>query len=47
LPLRPAAAELTGLYYRVRFAGDALSDQEQSRIAELLQTFKSKPTETG
>ncbi|MBI3596244.1 MAG: DUF3488 domain-containing protein [Nitrospirae bacterium] len=46
-PLRPAAAELTGLYYRVRFAGASLSDQEQSRIAELLQTLKSKPAETG
>lgn len=46
LPLRPAAAELTGLYYRVRFAGDALSDYERSRIAELLQTLKSNSKES-
>jgi len=43
LPLRPAAAELTGLYYRVRFAGVSLSDQEQSRIAELLEALISNP----
>ena len=40
-PLRPAAAELTGLYYRVRFAGVPLSDQEQQRVTELLQALKS------
>jgi hypothetical protein len=40
-PLRPAAAELTGLYYRVRFAGIPLSDQEQQRVDELLQSLKS------
>ncbi|HEY5595279.1 MAG TPA: DUF3488 and transglutaminase-like domain-containing protein [Nitrospiria bacterium] len=40
-PLRPAAAELTGLYYRVRFAGVPLSDQEQQRVNELLQSLKS------
>lgn len=45
-PLRPVAAELTGLYYRVRFAGVSLSDQEQSRIAELLQVLISNPTES-
>jgi len=43
VPLRPAAAELTGLYYRVRFAGDSLSDQEQSRVSELLQSLKIIP----
>jgi hypothetical protein len=46
LPLRPAAAELTGLYYRVRFAGVSLSDQEQSRIAELLHALTSNPKES-
>jgi hypothetical protein len=46
LPLRPAAAELTGLYYRVRFAGVSLSDQEQSRIAELLYALTSNPKES-
>jgi len=45
-PLRPVAAELTDLYYRVRFAGDALSEPEQSRIAELLRNLKSNPTES-
>ncbi len=40
-PLRPAAAELTGLYYRVRFADVPLSDQEQQRVTELLQALKS------
>jgi protein-glutamine gamma-glutamyltransferase len=40
-PLRPTAAELTGLYYRVRFAGTSLSDQEQKRVAELLQDLRS------
>ncbi|MBI3810603.1 MAG: DUF3488 domain-containing protein [Nitrospirae bacterium] len=40
-PLRPAAAELTGLYYRVRFADVPLSDREQQRVVELLQSMKS------
>ncbi len=40
-PLRPAASELTGLYYRVRFADVPLSDQEQQRVTELLQALKS------
>jgi protein-glutamine gamma-glutamyltransferase len=40
-PLRPTAAELTGLYYRVRFAGIPLSDQEQRRVSELLQDLRS------
>ena len=42
-PLRPAAAELTGLYYRVRFAGIPLSDQEQQRVTELLHVLQSAP----
>ena len=45
-PLRPAAAELTGLYYRVRFAGVPLSDQEQQRVNELLQSVKSATPST-
>jgi Domain of unknown function (DUF4129) len=39
--LRPTAAELTGLYYRVRFAGIPLSDQEVNRVSELLQDLRS------
>jgi hypothetical protein len=46
LPLRSVAAELTDLYYRVRFAGDPLSDREETRVAELLHNLKSNPTET-
>ncbi|HUK56796.1 MAG TPA: DUF3488 and transglutaminase-like domain-containing protein [Nitrospiria bacterium] len=41
LPLRPAADELTDLYYRVRFAGDALSDHERRRVSELLEAMKA------
>ncbi len=41
-PLRPAAAELTGLYYRVRFAGLPLSDQEQQRVLKLLSGLKGR-----
>jgi protein-glutamine gamma-glutamyltransferase len=40
-PLRPAAAELTGYYYRVRFAGISLTEQEERRVFELLDLLKT------
>jgi hypothetical protein len=47
LPLRSVAAELTDLYYRVRFAGDALSDDEQRRVGQLLESMKTPPPTTA
>jgi hypothetical protein len=45
-PLRPAAEELTGLYYRVRFAGIPLSDHEHQRVTELIRNLKAPQAST-
>jgi len=46
-PLRPVADELTGLYYRVRFADIPLTDLEKHRVTELLQNLKTAPPSTA
>lgn len=41
-PLKATAAELTRLYYRVRFAGIPLSNAERQRVTELLFNLKTR-----